>query len=268
MTFQMQDRVQETTTSTGSGTLSLAGAMTGFRTFSSMCANGDTFYYGLQAVTGTSTPSGNWEIGIGTYNAGGNTLSRTTVLASSNGGATVSLTTGTTQVWINLPAALPANLPVSAKYFGVKGNTRIVNDGVTTSGSTAFSSASAAFAPADVGKHIDLATGLVRYSYGVPTADTAGNAVAVWANGFVGTSATPSVTGISKLTANYASSTTLTNLIGGIDGQSVKIVSTNGNCTIANNANIQTTTGANVVMTTGQVLTFTFDATLNKWCGG
>lgn len=59
---------------------------------------------------------------------------------------------------MDLPAALPANLPVSAKYFGAKGNTRIVNDGVTTSGSTAFSSASAAFTAADVGKRIDIAT--------------------------------------------------------------------------------------------------------------
>ncbi|WP_446479826.1 hypothetical protein [Burkholderia cepacia] len=92
--------------------------------------------------------------------------------------------------------------------------------------------------------------------------------MAVWANGFVGTSSTPSVTGISKLTANYALPTTLTNLVGGIDGQSIKIVATNGNCTIANNANIQTATGTNVVMATGQVLTLTFDATLNKWCSG
>ncbi|WP_249202559.1 hypothetical protein [Burkholderia cenocepacia] len=76
------------------------------------------------------------------------------------------------------------------------------------------------------------------------------------------------MTGISKLTANYASPTMLTNLVGGIDGQSVRIIATNGNCTIANNANIQTTTGGNVVMASGQVLTFTFDATLNKWCGG
>ncbi|WP_080435177.1 hypothetical protein [Burkholderia cenocepacia] len=158
MAFQLKDRVQETTTSTGTGALSLAGAMTGFRTFSSVCANADTFYYGLQAVTGTGVPSGNWEIGIGTYNASANTLSRTTVLASSNGGAVVNLAAGTTQVWMDLPAALPANLPVSAKYFGAKGNTRIVNDGVTTSGSTAFSSASAAFTAADVGKRIDIAT--------------------------------------------------------------------------------------------------------------
>ncbi|WP_176096393.1 hypothetical protein [Burkholderia cepacia] len=158
MAFQLQDRVQETTTTTGTGALTLAGAMTGFRSFSSVCANADTFYYGLQAVTGAGTPSGNWEIGIGTYNASGNTLSRTTVLASSNGGSVVNLAAGTTQVWIDLPAALPANLPVSAKYFGAKGNTRIVNDGVTTSGSTAISSASAAFTAADVGKRIDIAT--------------------------------------------------------------------------------------------------------------
>lgn len=58
---------------------------------------------------------------------------------------------------MEFPEALPANLPVSAKYFGAKGNTRIVNDGVTTSGPTAFSSASAAFTEADVGMRIDIA---------------------------------------------------------------------------------------------------------------
>ncbi|CAB3747114.1 hypothetical protein LMG29660_00408 [Burkholderia puraquae] len=47
----------------------------------------------------------------------------------------------------------------------------------------------------------------------------------------------------------------------------MKIVATDGNCMIANNANIQTT-GSNVVMASGQVLTFAFDATLNKWCSG
>jgi len=158
MSFQIQDRVQETTTTTGTGALSLGGAVAGFRAFSSVCANGDTFYYALQSVSSTGVPVGAWEVGIGTYNTSGNTLSRTTVLASSNSNAVVSLTAGTTQVWLDLPAAFQQNLPISAKYFGAQGNTRIVNDGVTTSSSPTLTSATAAFTAADVGKTVDVVT--------------------------------------------------------------------------------------------------------------
>lgn len=104
-TQRINDRVQETTTTTGTGTLTLAGAMTGYQAFSSACKDGDTCYYGLAAVNGSGAPSGVWEVGIGTYTASGNTLSRTTILASSNAGAAVTLPTGTTQVWLDMPAA-------------------------------------------------------------------------------------------------------------------------------------------------------------------
>ncbi|NUX58662.1 hypothetical protein [Paraburkholderia youngii] len=102
----MADRVWETTTTTGTGALSLAGTVPGYVTFSSVCSNGDTCYYALQSVDGVGNPTGAWEVGVGTYNTSGNTLSRTTVLASSNGGALVSLATGTTQVWLDFPAFL------------------------------------------------------------------------------------------------------------------------------------------------------------------
>jgi hypothetical protein len=99
MASQIQDRVKETTTTTGTGALTLAGAMTGFRAFSSVCAIGDTFYYALQAVDSNGNPTGAWETGIGTYSAA-NTLTRTTFLASSTG-AFLSLAAGTTQVWLD-----------------------------------------------------------------------------------------------------------------------------------------------------------------------
>ncbi|WP_256990481.1 hypothetical protein [Burkholderia sp. HI2714] len=67
------------------------GAMTGFRSLSSVRANADTSYYGLLAVTGAGAPSGSRKSGIGAYNVAGNTLLRTTVLASSNGGAAVKI---------------------------------------------------------------------------------------------------------------------------------------------------------------------------------
>jgi hypothetical protein len=114
MTLQIQDRVKETTTTTGTGALSLAGAITGFRAFSSVCSNADTCYYALQAVNSSGTPTGNWECGLGTYTTSGNTLTRTTVTSSSNAGALVSLAAGTTQVWIDVIASSVAMTQVGS----------------------------------------------------------------------------------------------------------------------------------------------------------
>lgn len=104
MSLVIADRVKETTTTTGTGALSLGGAVTGFRSFGSVCATNDTCYYCLQAVDGSGTPTGDWEVGLGTYSAT-NTLTRTTVLSSSNSNAAVNLASGAKQVWIDLSAA-------------------------------------------------------------------------------------------------------------------------------------------------------------------
>lgn len=84
------DRVQETSTTTGTGTLTLAGASTGFRTFTAAFGNGASVYY---VIAGGSE----YEIGIGTTGAG--TLSRVTVLQSSNAGALVPLSAGLKDVF-------------------------------------------------------------------------------------------------------------------------------------------------------------------------
>jgi len=104
MALIVTDRVKETSTTTGTGALTLAGAATGFRAFSAVCSTNDTFYYAIQAVDGSGAPTGDWEVGLGTY-SGANTLTRTTVLASSNAGAAVSLAAGTKQVWLDLAAS-------------------------------------------------------------------------------------------------------------------------------------------------------------------
>jgi hypothetical protein len=104
MTLQIKDRVKETTATTGTGALALSGAMTGFSAFSSACSVNDTCYYCIQAVDSGGAPTGDWEVGLGTYSAA-NTLTRTTVLASSNAGAAVNFAAGTKQVWIDLAAS-------------------------------------------------------------------------------------------------------------------------------------------------------------------
>jgi hypothetical protein len=112
MSLIVADRVKETTTTTGTGALTLGGAVAGFRAFADVCSNGDTVHYCIAHRT-----PGEWEVGVGTWATGG-TLARTTVLASSNAGALVSFAAGTKDVFltenagtigsrIELDAALP-----------------------------------------------------------------------------------------------------------------------------------------------------------------
>ena len=95
------DRVKETTTSTSTGAVTLAGAATGFQTFSAAIGNGNTCYYTIAGQTGSE-----WEVGIGTYSTSGNQLARTTVLASSNAGALVNFSAGTKDVFVTYPASM------------------------------------------------------------------------------------------------------------------------------------------------------------------
>ena len=98
MAFVLADRVKETTATTGTGTVTLAGAATGYQSFSAI-GNTNTTYY---VIAGQGTAE--WEVGIGTYTASGTTLSRDAVLASSNAGALVDFPAGTKDVFCNYPA--------------------------------------------------------------------------------------------------------------------------------------------------------------------
>lgn len=122
MTLVYADRVKETSSTTGTGTYALAGAVTGFQSFS-VVGNGNTCYYA--ATDGT-----NWEVGLGTWSTGGS-LARTTIEASSNGGSAVSWSS-TVTLWLDLPAAaINAFISVAA---GTSGN-------VLTSNGTTWASA-------------------------------------------------------------------------------------------------------------------------------
>jgi hypothetical protein len=99
MTFIVADRVKETTTTTGTGTITLSGAQLGYQSFSAI-GNGNTTYY---TIAGQG--SAEWEVGIGTYTSSGTTLSRDTVLASSNSGSLVNFSAGSKDVWCDYPAA-------------------------------------------------------------------------------------------------------------------------------------------------------------------
>jgi len=96
MALVVKDRVMETTSTTGTGTLTLAGAVSGFQSFAAI-GDGNTTYYTIYSGT-------DWEVGIGTYTSSGTTLSRDTVLESSAGGTTkISVASGA-QVFVTYPA--------------------------------------------------------------------------------------------------------------------------------------------------------------------
>ena len=103
MAHIIADRVVETTTTTGTGALTLAGAVSGYRAFSSVCAVGDTAECYVEGVDAFGVPTGEWETSVSTYSAA-NTLTRTTIVASSNGGAAVNFSSGTKRVAISLLA--------------------------------------------------------------------------------------------------------------------------------------------------------------------
>jgi hypothetical protein len=132
MALVLADRVQETTTTTGTGTVTLAGAVSGFQSFS-VVGDGNTTYY---TIVDSST--GAWEVGLGTYTSSGTTLSRTTVLSSSNSGSLVNFAAGTKQVFLTYPSAMASSSvagPASAVdaaiavFDGTTG--KLVKDGST-----------------------------------------------------------------------------------------------------------------------------------------
>ena len=99
MAFVLADRVKETTTTTGTGAVSLGGAETNFVAFGTALADGDTTYYAI-----VDDGNADFEIGIGTYTAGTDSLSRDTILDSTNAGSAVNLGAGTKTVFITYPA--------------------------------------------------------------------------------------------------------------------------------------------------------------------
>jgi hypothetical protein len=99
MALVLRDRVKETTATTGTGTLTLAGAALGFQSFAAI-GNGNTTYYAI-----SDPATGDWEVGVGTYTSSGTTLSRDTVLSSSNSGSLVPFAVGTKDVFVTYPSS-------------------------------------------------------------------------------------------------------------------------------------------------------------------
>ncbi len=128
MALVVNDRVKETSTTTGTGTLTLAGAVTGFETFSSAIGNTNTTYYAI-----VNTVNAEFEVGLGTIGAG--TLTRTTVISSSNSDSAVDFAAGTKNVFCTLPASKSVILDASGNIVANNGsNLTALNATQLTSG--------------------------------------------------------------------------------------------------------------------------------------
>ena len=157
MALVLADRVQQTGTANTTVSFSLTGAVTGFQSFT-VIGNGNTTYYS------STDASGNWEVGIGTYATGG-TLTRTTVLASSNSGSGVTFS-GTVNVFVTYPSERSVNLDQStstayAPQFNASNGLLLNNATVSTSYTVPTGSNAMSVGPMTVasGQTVTVSTG-------------------------------------------------------------------------------------------------------------
>ncbi len=181
MALILKDRVQVTSTTTGTGTFTLGSAVTGFQDFS-VIGDGNTTYYVI--ANGTD-----WEVGLGTYTASGTTLSRDSILESSNSNNAVDWPAGTKNVFVTYPAEKAVTLDgtetLTNKTISGASNTLTV-DGTNPVGfknipqSGSAKTAAYTLATSDVGKFIEVgASGSIE----IPDATfSAGDAVSVFNN--------------------------------------------------------------------------------------
>ena len=127
MALVLNDRVKETTTTTGTGTLTLGGAVTGFETFAAGIGNSNTTYY-----TVILPGSAEFEVGLGTLSGDSSTIARTTIISSSNSDNAVDFSAGTKNIFCTIPAS-------KSVFLDASGNTSVgadlsVGDDLTVEG--------------------------------------------------------------------------------------------------------------------------------------
>jgi len=188
MALVVKDRVKETTSTTGTGTLTLGGAVTGFQTFTSVLSNSDTTYY---AIFESST--GQFEVGLGTFTSSGTTLARTTILESSNSGNAINLTAGAADVFITQPAEKAVYLDASGHIDTADGR-NVTNVAASTAATLATAR--------DIGGVSFNGSASINLP-GVNTSgnqDTSGNAATATTAGTVTTAAQTNITSLGTLT--------------------------------------------------------------------
>ena len=123
MALVINNRVRELTSTTGTGAVTLGGAVGGFQTFAAGIGNSNTTYYAISINS-----ENEWEVGLGTLNGDSSTLTRTTVLESSNSDSAVDFSAGSKEVFCTLPAEKAVYLDASDDPVGVTG-TDITTEG-------------------------------------------------------------------------------------------------------------------------------------------
>jgi len=236
MALVLIDRAQETATAVTTVSFVLTGASTGYQSLAAV-GNGNTTYYG--ATDGT-----NWEVGIGTYSTTGPTLTRDTILSSSNSGSAVTFT-GSVTVWVDYPAGRAVYGPVDAASVTVGINAGIISQGTNSIaiGNSAGEDTQGAYAIAIGGSAGLTAQGNNAIAIG----DTSGNASQGIDAIAIGTSAGQNTKGLDAVAIGFES---------GLDTQgayAVAIGFSSGNATqgtgavaIGKNAGL-TAQGANAV---------------------
>jgi hypothetical protein len=172
MALVLKDRVKETSAVVGTGTVTLLGAATGYQSFA-VIGDGNDCYYTIQNTE--SGYEGEWEAGIGTYTASGTTLSRNTVLSSSNSGALVDFSAGGKSVFVTYPAE---------KAVALNADTTLYAGEVPFTDSDGYMDANIAFrydtglnqltAPVFYGTNcIAVYSNIINRSYAIPSSSTA-----------------------------------------------------------------------------------------------
>jgi hypothetical protein len=220
MALVLKDRVKEITTTTGTGTITLAGVSLGYQAFS-VIGDGNTTYY---CIAGRETSE--FEVGIGTYTLSGTTLSRTTILSSSNAGLAVNFSAGTKDVFVVYPAGKSVNLDASgnATALGTPASGIVTNANLTgdvTSVGNATAIAAGVIVNADINasaaivdtKLATISTAL-KVSNSATTATNANTASAIVSRDASGNFSAGTIT--AALTGNASTVTTNANLTGDV----------------------------------------------------
>ena len=187
MALVLKDRVKETSTTAGTGTLTLAGAVNGYQAFSAV-GNGNTTYYAI-----VDPIANTWEVGLGTYTSSGTTLSRTTVFSSSNGGSLVSFAANSKDVFVTYPSE-------KSVYEDASNVVNATSFGAITATSAALTTGTITTAPVSntdiVNKqYADAIASGIHFHEAVDLATTAALPANTYNNGTSGVGATLTATG-------------------------------------------------------------------------
>jgi len=192
MALVVKDRVKEQTTTTGTGSVTLGGAVSGFQTFGSAVGNANTTYYAIVHQTADE-----WEVGLGTYTSAGTVLSRDTILDSSNSGSAVPFSAGTKDVFVTYAA----DKAIYRDAAGEVSVTRATSATYAVSAETATSATNATTAI--------TATSATNASYALSATNANFAASATEATtAITATSATNASYALSATNANFAASAT------------------------------------------------------------